>query len=73
MQVRDAALAASLSLREANLADFGFDVIRVRRDPKVDAFDMAWLGFWSDVSRAAAHQKGRAWLDAEVKKKPKSR
>jgi hypothetical protein len=62
VQVRDAALAACLSLAGANPADYGFDVLRLRRDPKADAFDMAWLGFFSDESRNRAHKVAKAWL-----------
>lgn len=68
VQVRDAALAACLLLSGANPADFGFDVLRLRRDPKGDAFEMAWLGFWSAESRDSAHKKAREWLQAEAKK-----
>jgi RNA polymerase sigma factor (sigma-70 family) len=65
VQVRDAALAACLLLHDENPADYGFDVLRKRGSPKADAFDMAWLGFWSDAARDAAHEKGRDWLDKQ--------
>jgi hypothetical protein len=65
VQVRDAALAACLHLHGENPADYGFDVLRKRGSPKADAFDMAWLGFWTDESRTATHTKARAWLDKQ--------
>jgi len=62
VQVRDAALVASLLLSGANPADFGFDVLQRRSDPQGDAFDMAWLGSWTDESRDATHRKARLFL-----------
>ena len=66
--MRDAALAACLLLHDENPADYGFDVLRKRGSPKADAFDMAWLGFWSDDARAATHKKAKEWLDKQEKK-----
>jgi RNA polymerase sigma factor (sigma-70 family) len=68
VQVRDAALAACLLLHGENPADYGFDVLRKRGSPKADAFDMAWLGFWSDGARTATHKKAKEWLDSQEKK-----
>ncbi|MFL5340378.1 MAG: RNA polymerase sigma factor [Gemmataceae bacterium] len=71
VQVRDAALAACLLLHDENPADYGFDVLRKRGSPKADAFDMAWLGFWSDDTRTATHKKAKEWLDTQEKKDEK--
>jgi RNA polymerase sigma factor (sigma-70 family) len=68
VQVRDAALAACLLLHDQNPAEYGFDVLRKRGSPKTDAFDMAWLGFWSNAARAATHKKANEWLEKQEKK-----
>jgi RNA polymerase sigma factor (sigma-70 family) len=69
VQVRDAALSACLLLHGESPADYGFDILRKRSDPKADAFSMAWLGFHTDESRTAAHKKGKAFLDKQKEEK----
>lgn len=68
VQVRDAALAAALLLCDENPAEYGFDVLKLRGGRKEEAYDMAWLGFFTDEARAAAHKKAKAVLAEKLPK-----